>query len=315
MIKKFLTSAFLLLVIFFIGCEQDVIDPLKDKGTIFVDSKPEEASIYVDGRNTSKLTPSAVEVVAGIHHVTLKKLGYRDYNFTDTVTIGNESSFVGIEMFRLALLNIQSDPSNATIILDGINTTSKTPKVFSKDNARYEITLKVENYYDSTFTAEIINAQDLDINIYLRPKFVTRYSGVVLYDTTNAAANQPSGVNLETGNPLLVTKNSGQSNLVDLFFSPSEFGGYEIRTASGTNGMIRDTRFKVSKSENINDGVDSPSEDPTWRNSFPFTTNNYVFCYDSGGHYSKLQIVRVLDNPKRVEVRWIYNDNTFDTAF
>jgi hypothetical protein len=70
-----------------------------------------------------------------------------------------------------------------------------------------------------------------------------------------------------------------------------------------------------SKSSNINDNVNSPTEDPTWRNSFPSTTANYVFAYDSDGHYSKIQIVKVSENPKRVELKWIYNDNTFDASF
>ena len=137
----------------------------------------------------------------------------------------------------------------------------------------------------------------------------------MLYDTTGAATNQPSGLSLSTGRALNIEANSGQKAEADLIFIPNDFGGFDIKTPNGTNGMFRDTRFLVTKSDNINDHVNSPTEDPTWRNYFPSSTENYVFAYSSDGHYSKIQIVRILENPTRVELRWIYNDNSFDVRF
>ncbi|MCP5062567.1 MAG: hypothetical protein GY936_08900, partial [Ignavibacteriae bacterium] len=182
-------------------------------------------------------------------------------------------------------------------------------------DAKYLVTLRYDNYRDTTFQTEILNARDVELEVNLKPFFITVYSGKVLYDTTNSANNEPSGLSLETGNLLSVDPSSSQSKLVDLFFAPSGFGGYEIKIPNGTNGMFRHTVFKVSKSNDINDGENSPLEDPTWRSSFPADTDNYVFAYDSDGHFSKIKVVRVLENPARVELEWIYNDNPFDTAF
>lgn len=312
--KKVILLTFLFVGTMLISCEQ-AVDPLNDKGKIFVASDPEEASIYVDGRNSGKFTPADVELTAGIHHITLKKLGYADYHFTDTVVIGVETSTTDIKMTKYGILFINSEPSSAKIYINEENTLEVTPKTFSKADGIYSITLKVEDHADTTFDVLVKDSKDVDINVNLRGEFLTYFGGRVLYDTTNSAANEPSGLSFSTGNALNIDSKSGQKALADIIFVPNEFGSFDVKTPNGTNGMFRDTRFFVSKSKNINDGVNSPIEDPTWRNSFTSTTDNYVFAYDADGHYSKIQIVRRSENPNRIEVKWIYNDNSFDSRF
>ena len=51
---KLLLLSIMLVGILYYGCEEP-IDPLTDTGTLFVSSEPEEASIYVDGRNSGKV--------------------------------------------------------------------------------------------------------------------------------------------------------------------------------------------------------------------------------------------------------------------
>ena len=73
--------------------------------------------------------------------------------------------------------------------------------------------------------------------------------------------------------------------------------------------------FMFLKKLIIDDGKNSPIEDPTWRNNFSISTDNYIFAYDTDGHYSKIKIIRRSENPVRIELRWIYNDNSFDSRF
>ena len=311
---KAIFLTFLFVGIMIVSCEE-AVDPLNDKGKIFVASVPEEASIYVEGRNSGKFTPADVELTAGVHHLTLKKLGYADYHFTDTVIIGVETSKTDIKLIKYGLLSINSDPSNAKIYINDENTLETTPNVFSKADGIYSITLKAEDHADTSFQVLVQDSKDVDVNVNLKGDFLTYFSGRVLYDTTNSLASQPSGLSFSSGNMLNIDANSGQKVLADVIFVPNEFGSFDLKTPSGTNGMFRDTRFIVSKSKNINDGVNSPIEDPTWRNNFPFSSDNYVFAYDADGHYSKLQIVKRSENPTRVEIKWIYNDNSYDSRF
>lgn len=302
------------LVFLVISCE-NAIDPINDKGTIFLSSVPDKAEIYIDGKNTGKKTPTDIESPAGIHQITLKLEGYANYTFVDTVFVNLESIVPIINLKRYGLLVINSDPSGASIYIDEVNTQETTPKIFTQPDGAYSVKLRAEDHADTTIDVVIENAQDVELDVNLRGEFVTYFSGKVLYDTTNTTINQPSGLNFETGNLLNISENSGQRFDADIIFVPNQFGGYELRTPNGTNGMFRDTRFKVSKSTNFNDNEDSPTEDPTWKNSFPATTKNYVFGYTSDGHYVKIQIVKLLENPYRVELRWIINDNTFDSRF
>ncbi len=304
----------LLLGIIYIGCE-DPVDPLNDKGSLFISSIPEEASIYIDGKNSGKKTPSKIETIAGVHQITIKKSGYADSTFVDTVVIGVESIIPQIKMRRYGMIVINSEPSGASIYIDGINTQAVTPKIFTKADGIYNVKLKYEEYADTSFDVTIAKAKDVELEINLRGEFVSYFSGVVLYDTTGAKANQPSGLNLSTGNVLNINANSGQKSEADLIFVPNGYGGYEIKTPNGTNGMFRDTRFYAAKKQDINDNENAPLEDPTWKNYFNIKSDNYVFAYTADGHYAKIKIVRVLENPKRIELRWIYNDNAFDRSF
>ncbi len=312
--KKVYLLTFLFLIIFISACDSDEVDPLKDKGTIFVDSNPEKAAIYIDGKSTGKLTPGTVEVIAGIHHGSVRKDGYANGNFTAEVTVGNEYRVPPINMFKYGVLQIKSEPEQSQIWINGNNSKSTTPNSFSLPDGAYKIMLRYDEYKDTTFSVKIVNAQDTIVKVNLKPTFVSKYSGF-LWEATNAQSNQPSGVQLSTGRFLITKRGTGQSKLVDIFFVKDRYGSLVVRSASGYNGMARLTRFKVSKSNNINDGVNSPTEDPTWRDSYLATNNNYVFLYDSDGHYSKLQIIRRLDNPSRIEIKWIYNDRPFDPAF
>jgi len=55
---------------------------------ISINSNPTGALIYIDGANTTKLTPSQIEVSAGYHTIKLTKSGYYDYTATENVPEG-----------------------------------------------------------------------------------------------------------------------------------------------------------------------------------------------------------------------------------
>lgn len=312
--KRNFAIIILLFGIIIIACEQ-AVDPLNDTGKIFVDSDPQEASIYIDGKNTGIFTPGEIEAVAGIHNITLKKEGYADYSFIDTITIGTERLRNGIKLSKYGKIILTSEPAGARIYLDEENTLETTPQTFSKPDGLYTLTLKTDSYLDTTFNINIADGKDIELDIYMEGEFVTFFNNKIIYDTTGAADNEPGGLSLSTGNVLNIKENSGQKADADLILVPNQTGGYEIKTPNATNGMFRDTRFLVSSYTNINDNRDAPSEDPTWKNSFPISTNNYVYVYDYDGHYSKIQIVNRFDNPTRVELKWIYNNNSFDSNF
>lgn len=312
--KKGFLLTFLFVVSMFFSCEE-AVDPINDLGTIFISSEPEEASIYIDGRNSGRFTPSDIELTAGLHLITLKKEGYADYSFVDTAIVGIESAVTDIIMRKYGIISLESEPSGAKIYINDENAFESTPQTFSRPDGIYTFTLRMEEHNDTTFDVLIQDSKDVELSVNLKGEFLSYFNNKVIYDTTGSAFNEPSGLSLSTGNVLNIKPNSGQKAIADLILVPNEFGSFDIKTPYSTNGMFRDTRFSVSPSTDLNDGKNSPSEDPSWRNSFPFTTDNYVFAYDADGHYSKIKIVKRSENPTRVELRWIYNVNSFDSRF
>jgi hypothetical protein len=78
--KLLLIPIALLLGLFIASCEDSTTDaPAVTTGTLFVQSTPTGAQIWVDGTNTGKVTPDSVKnLSAGTHSLTLKLDGYKD---------------------------------------------------------------------------------------------------------------------------------------------------------------------------------------------------------------------------------------------
>ncbi|MCP5064420.1 MAG: PEGA domain-containing protein [Ignavibacteriae bacterium] len=81
----------LLISITFISCDETATDPVDETGTIFVDSNPQGAEIWLDDVNTNKFTPATITADEGVRTVTLKLEGFEDLTITVSVESGNES--------------------------------------------------------------------------------------------------------------------------------------------------------------------------------------------------------------------------------
>ena len=93
--KLILIPIALLLGLFITSCEDSTTDaPAVTTGTLFVQSAPTGAQIWVDGTNTGKVTPDSVKnLSAGTHSLTLKLDGYKDTVQTNvTITAGFTTS-------------------------------------------------------------------------------------------------------------------------------------------------------------------------------------------------------------------------------
>lgn len=94
--KLFFLPIILLTAFFFISCEDSTTDPGGEvtTGTLFVQSTPAGAQIWVDGTNTGKVSPDSIKnLSAGTHSLTLKLDGYKDSVQTGiTITAGSTTT-------------------------------------------------------------------------------------------------------------------------------------------------------------------------------------------------------------------------------
>ncbi|MEJ2105623.1 MAG: PEGA domain-containing protein, partial [Ignavibacteriaceae bacterium] len=75
--------------------EDNPTTPVETKGSVYISSNPAGAQIWIDGINTSQVTPDTVtDVTEGSRNITLKLTDYKDTTFTLSVTAG-QMSIVG----------------------------------------------------------------------------------------------------------------------------------------------------------------------------------------------------------------------------
>jgi len=140
-------------------------------GSIYLTSIPSGAEIWLNGVNTTMTTPdTAKNLVPGSYDVTLKLQDYIDTTFTVSVTLGQVTSknITLIQIINTGSIYLTSIPSGAEIWLDGVNTTMTTPDTIKNlTPGNYDVTLKLQNYSDTTFTVSVTAGQTTSQNVTL----------------------------------------------------------------------------------------------------------------------------------------------------
>lgn len=218
---------------------------------------------------------------------------------------------------------ISSSPTGAAISVDGTNQNKITPdSVTDLSAGPHTVSLSLSGYKDTSFTVTVVANLQTTKNVTLVSSLdVTTFGPVKIYESADPSANDPSGLDLSTGNAIAIS--TADSVNCDIYYSTTGVGGqgYLVQSASLNNHMHRETFFKVGTSTDLNDHVSSatyPLNGP-WTNFIADTETNYVFLYDDDGHYSKLVITDMgggtPGNPAWLEVKWIYNNTGADTRF
>ncbi len=309
------------LLILFTACSDDdgPLDSGGTTGNLFISSNPSGAAIYIDGVNTNKTTPDTVEVEEGVKDVELRLDGYTNYTTQVSVSAGQTSVLGPIEMTALGSIVVNSTPPGAAIILDGVNTGFGTPATISNLIAGdYEIKLQFANYEEFTQVVTVTDGVEFQLNANLVPVYST-FSSVKIWETTGTTADQPSGVDLSTGEAYGISTDN-RVNVDIYYFSASDGSTYLVQSASEHSNMTRETLFFNGGATNLNDGADSPVATNSWAVSMSDRESNYFFLYDQDGNYSKLKISDFgggtgPGDPAWVELDWIYNTASEDRQF
>lgn len=123
---------------------------LNKTGIITINSRPQKAQIWIDDTDTGKTTPATFRsVAAGTHSITLKKNGYADYTRTITLQTGKTVSVYGILVSTGGRITVTSNPSGASLFVDGTDTGYQTPRTISGlSPGSHTVLLKKNNYLD-----------------------------------------------------------------------------------------------------------------------------------------------------------------------
>ena len=172
-------------------------------GSLFLQSTPVGAHIFVEGLNTNKITPSNIDSLEeGSHTITLKLTGYKDTTFNITI-IKNQLQNKNItltQQLNFGSIILQSIPGGAQIFLDGINTSKTTPSTIENvGEGLHQFTLKLNGYNDTTFTVTIIKDHLISKSITLTEEITT--GSILLQSTPSGAQIFLDGSNTNRATP------------------------------------------------------------------------------------------------------------------
>lgn len=136
-------------------------------GTVVIGSVPAGANIFVDGRDTGKITPAQVIIPSGQHAVALRTVGYLEYSSSVTVAEGQSQSLspslvqlgrtIEIKVKKgglfgrrgdkdMGTVSVRTTPPGAIITVNGQLAPKATPIEFSLNPGGYELLIELKGY-------------------------------------------------------------------------------------------------------------------------------------------------------------------------
>jgi serine/threonine-protein kinase len=139
-------------------------------GLVAVDSSPQGAQIQVDGRaDSSWVTPFTVAQLApGSHTLVISKSGYTTETKALTVAAGSKNT-LSVHLNPLAAgVSVTSDPSGASIFIDGRDSGRLTPSALTLEKGSHNVLVRKPGFLDETMTADVQPGQTIGFAPRLR---------------------------------------------------------------------------------------------------------------------------------------------------
>ncbi|MBV6513167.1 MAG: hypothetical protein FMNOHCHN_02693 [Ignavibacteriaceae bacterium] len=211
---------------------------------------------------------------------------------------------------------LTSTPSGAQIFQGTTNSGKVTPDTLKNVTAgSVSITLKLNDYKDTTFTVTVESGKTTSKAVVLTPTplLVETFNDIQLYEK---AASGFSGLDLSSG-----TRVNSTSADADIFFDVTEIKSQHLRP--GTTLRYTDFYNGVTAT-NLDDGADAPAYSSTsgeWTYTKASTSTTYSFLYTNDLNFVKLKITSTgggtgpSDPDKWVRVSYKYNQTARDRRF
>lgn len=222
--KKIITVLIIIMTLFSNSCIDDVsVTDVQKKytGKLVLKSEPDSAEIFLLGTDMHKTTPDSImNLQSGDYNVTLKLKNYRDTSFIAKVydKLRTESFIELTVLPEVFSIFIDSNPPGAEIFLSGVSTKKFTPdSIVNLNKSTYTITLKKEDYIDTTFTVVLNQNLEIDKNVVLRKvEFGSIFvqseppgAEIFLFDENTGKVSPDSILNLAEGSYNITLKLQG----------------------------------------------------------------------------------------------------------
>jgi hypothetical protein len=168
---------FILLGLFAGGCDKEIsrspIEPDPSMGVINISSSPRAATIFLNGRNTGRLTPDSLTFLnPDIYEITLKLQYFKDTSLTVQLDenartelsidyLSNPSMYGNLILFSV--------PAGANIFLNDSSLNKATPDtLYGLLPGLYKVTFKLNNFRDTEINALVESSITRNFSVVLR---------------------------------------------------------------------------------------------------------------------------------------------------
>lgn len=177
-------------------------------GTVRIQTNPRDARVTINGVDYGPANGEmTMSLPAGTHSLSVSRSGFNPASMSFSLAAG-EYKTIPVNLTPLqATVSIRSNPSGATIHIDGTNTFNQTPFQMTLSPGTYQIRLTRSGFKDWTTTVTLSSGTNPDINASLavltgRLNITTNVSGTLYVDGRsrgNISANSQVAVELDEG--------------------------------------------------------------------------------------------------------------------
>jgi hypothetical protein len=131
-----------------------VFEPMPTTGTVVMESVPSNADVYMNGGYVGRTMLTLEETEPGTYNVTVKKVGYEDWDGVVVVEAGKISDVSAELTAAKAPITINTIPDGATVVFDGEDS-SITPLEFQAGQGEHNLVIKKFGYADLTTSINV----------------------------------------------------------------------------------------------------------------------------------------------------------------
>lgn len=147
-------------------------------GSASITSDPSGAYIWIDGKNTSQVTPyNFTALKAGPHECSLVKKGFFPENFTFEVGQDNNTLVKRPLRSNIGDVYLEVSPGDAMVYVDGAFAGNGSITLKDRQYGQYEYIVKRDGYYDESGIFEVVPGDTIRIKALLvaKPDFSITY--------------------------------------------------------------------------------------------------------------------------------------------
>jgi hypothetical protein len=137
-------------------------------GSISIKSKPSDAVVLIDG-NEAGTTPATInDIKCGTHIVELKAEGYEVWSENVEVKANKESYLTAVLQEMTGSISIKSEPSNATILVNGNNVGSTPDTIINLKPGEHQVEVRMDGLDNWSDSVEVTAGKESTVTALLQ---------------------------------------------------------------------------------------------------------------------------------------------------